>query len=785
MDDLAARVGVGDGRPDPHSLVERLLALDQEVVRLRAERAPPPAPRPAERARAPAPRDGIAHHDWPLAEDPTLDPARLGVFDRRTDDDAILAARAGAAFLATLDERPSLAALRRAAAALEQGAARWHTPPEGQAPDVSVIVPVHGQARWTLNCLDGLLHHASRCTLEVIVVDDASPDGSAEVLQRLRVPGFRVVRQSRNAGFIATCNAGAAAAAGRILVLLNNDTRVAAGWLDALVDSFGWLPRAGLVGSKLLYPDGRLQEAGGIVWRDGVAWNFGRDEDANQPAACHAREADYVSGASIAVPAALWRELGGLDPHFAPAYCEDSDLAFRIRAAGRQVWFQPLSRVVHYEGRTGGTDVASGAKAHQVVNQKRLFVRWHATLAGHGGPADGPYFARERGVTRRALVVDASTPTPQQDAGSVTTVLTIRLLQRLGYKVHFVPQDNFLFQPGPTGELQRIGVECAYAPYDMGFPDYIARYGRLFDLVLVFRPAVLDRVLAELRRHAPQAVLLFNTMDLHYLRRQREAEVAGDPVALAEAAAAKRAELRLLAEADVTITPSTHEQEILALEAPAAAVAVQPFLFEAVGTAVGFGPRRDFVFLGGYGHPPNVDAAGYFVAKILPLIRRELPGARVVLAGAKPTPAMLALAGPGIEVPGLVDDLGTLFDAARVFVCPLRAGAGVKGKVVAAMAHGLPVVSTGCGAEGMGLTAGQELLVADGEAAFARACVRLHQDAALWAALSAAGLAYVERTCSLESGKRALAAAIDRGWQRKLGLDGAERDSARSPLNGL
>jgi GT2 family glycosyltransferase len=740
---------------------DRVQALAQENAGLRTQLKTRGAGGDAVASRFDAPRTA---HEWKLADDPAQAPADLWLYDRRVDDPAVLEGRAGAAFLeqfGLLGATPDYAGAVAAISALRA------TPPAG-VPDASIIIPVYGQLGYTLNCLHSLARHQSRFSVEIIIIDDVSPDASADYLPHIGCIHYH--RQPANGGFIASCKAGAARAAGRTLIMLNNDTRVAPGWLDELIGGFERWPQAGLVGSKLFYPDGSLQEAGGIIWRDGSVWNYGRNDDPNRPAYCYARQVDYVSGCAIAVPAALWHQLGGFDDWFSPAYYEDTDLAFRIRAAGYQVWLQPQSRVVHYEGKASGTDTSAGTKAYQVANAKKFFARWRDVLQTHRVNGDSPFFERERGVTKRLLVVDVTTPTPDQDAGSVQTVMALRTALELGYKPYFVPFDNWLYQPGYTTDLQAMGVECAYAPYELGFDNYLERYGRLFDAVLVYRQNVLEPCLDMIRAFAPQAALLFHLADLHYLRMERDAALTGDPETEAAAALMKTRELSLITQADCTITHSTAEQEILAVETPEAAVAVWPLMMDAAGTTQPFEARRDFCFLGGYRHPPNVDAARYFVAEIFPLIQARLPAARCILAGAFPPEEVLALASDSVVVTGQVPDLRDVFDPARVFICPLRVGAGAKGKIVSALAYGLPVVSTSIGVEGTALRHGEHVLQADGAADFAAACLALYADAALWARLSANGQDFVRRELSLEMGKAKLAAAINMGFAYKLGL---------------
>ena len=629
----------------------------------------------------------------------------------------------------------------------------------GTAPRVSIVIPIYGQLAYTLNCLDSLSRHNSRYPFEVIVVDDRSPDESYAHLQR--VPWIRLLRNDTNQGFLKTCNLAVEQARGSYVVLLNNDTRVVEGWLDEMIESYDRFPRAGLVGSKLFFEDGSLQEAGGIIWRDGSAWNYGRNDDPAKPEYCFARRVDYVSGCSISLPMTVWRDLGGFDEVFRPAYCEDSDLAMRVREAGLEVWMQPLSRVIHYEGKTSGTDLTQGVKAYQVKNSKTLFERWRHRLVLHGEHGQNPLRESNRCLPMRALLIDAVTPTPTMDAGSVTTTMTLQILQLLGYAPTFVPADNFLFFPPHTPALQRAGIQTAYVPFDMNFEDHMRRHGSSYDFIIVYRIGVLQGVLPLIRQYAPQAPVAFHNIDMHFLRLERQAALAGDSKLLEQARQVKEVEIRALREVDCTIVHSEVEQTILQAEDEDAKIIVFPYMTELVGTKVPFEDRRDIMFLGGYSHSPNEDAFLHFVRESWPVLRKSMPGAKFFAVGANPTEAMQAFGSKDVIITGHVQDLKPFFDRCRVFVCPLRYGAGVKGKISTSMAHGLPVVSTSIGTEGMGLSSGSDVVVADSEPDFLEAVRSVYTDESRWLALSKAGLAFVSEHNSYGMGVRKVGEVIE------------------------
>ncbi len=693
-------------------------------------------------------------HGWPLAQNPKLPLDSLAAYDRRIDDQIVYACEAGRAFFEAFNLGGPGPRFSLAVDALNQKSPAGDSDP---APDVSIIIPAYGQLAYTLNCLDSLIAHQSRYRFEILVGDDCSPDETGIHLPEVKA--IRYIRHDANLGFIGNCNAVAERARGQYIVMLNNDTRVADGWLDELIGSFALFPKAGLVGSKLFYPDASLQEAGGMVWQDGSAWNYGRNDDPNRPAYGYARQVDYVSGAAIALPRALWQSLGGFDEIYKPAYYEDTDLAFRVRTQGLEVYMQPLSRVVHYEGITSGTDIGSGTKAYQAVNRLTFLERWKDTLAGHRPNGQEPMLERERQIERRVLMIDVTAPTPNQDAGSVVVMQIIAVFQKLGFKVTYLPLDNWLYQPAYLDPLRRAGVECVCAPFDVNLNAYLVREGHMFDVVHVFRFQALSKALASIKRHAPQAKLVFNNQDLHYLRVSRQAEVENSEALRREAKSIKAAEIEAMNGADVICTLSSVEKSVLDAESLLKKpVAIVPYMIDLPQQGPGPGAhRKDILFLGGYGHSPNIDAAEWLVRDIWPLVKPHLGDARLILAGANPTQAVLDLAGRDIEVPGRIEDLDPLFERASVFVAPLRYGAGVKGKIYSAFGYGLPVVTTSVGAEGMGLTSGQEVLIADEARDLADAILRLASEPDTWAALASKARAFVEANHTVESGARVMA----------------------------
>ena len=611
-------------------------------------------------------------------------------------------------------------------------------------PVVSVVIPIFGNIRFTMNCLNSIMEHPPEVAFEIIVIDDCSLDESVKVLGQIK--GISICSNQINQGFIKSCNAGALTSKGEYICFLNNDTLVTKGWLDSLYRTFQDLPGTGFVGSKLIYPNGKLQEAGGIIWRDGSAWNFGRNQNADLPIFNYAREVDYCSGASVMVPRKIFNDLGGFDELYSPAYCEDSDLALKIRRNGFRVIYQPLSVVIHFEGISSGVDITQGVKAYQVENTKKLYQRWKEHLLKHQPSGINVDDAKDRSFSKRVLVVDHCIPTPNQDAGSVTTFNTLVLLREMGFQVTFAPEENFYMHKPYTEDLQRIGIEVLYAPYVKSLKEHLQEFGYRYDLVFLFRPMVVERHIEAIRNYCKKAKVIFHTIDLHFLRLSREAAIKEDLVAKIAAEEMNLRELKAIKGVDATIVHSTAELEILKLLLPYSPIYVFPLILNVRGYQSNFKSRKDLLFVGGFRHSPNIDAINYFVNEVFPHIQRSIPGIRIYIVGSNPPPEILNYDSEYIKVLGFVEDLDPILDKVRLSVAPLRYGAGVKGKIGTSIASGLPVVASSIAIEGMSLSYGENIIFADMPEEFANQVIKIYNNEDLWSQLSLNGVEFATRT---------------------------------------
>lgn len=578
-------------------------------------------------------------------------------------------------------------------------------------PMVSIIVPVYNEWSYTADCLASILAFTNQdeTPYEIILADDCSTDETINASNHFK--NLIISRTPKNLGFSGNCNLGASKARGKYLLFLNNDTQVQPHWLSSLTSVYEKYPETLITGSKLIYADGSLQEAGGIVWENAGGANYGRNDDTpSKPEYCYIKPCDYISGAALMVTHEFWEKVGGFDKLFEPAYYEDTDLCMQARDNGGQVVLQPASQVVHFEGKSHGTDTGSGIKAYQVINKQNFFEKWEETLAREHTTGAHILNARERSIDKPVIaIIDYLLPEYDRHAGARHTFNYIELLLDKGYVVKYLAcKVENLRQLQFARELEQMGIETFYPPalgVEYDWNNWLIGTKGYVDAVILNRPHVAASHVVTCQEH--QIPMLYFVHDIHSLREYRQAINAGD-TKLAELIKRNEPnEVKLIASMDFAFTPSEYEKQYLRDKYKLDNVGVLPLYISKdmnqIPTYNEAPTGHEVTFVGGMNHKPNQEAVIWLIESILPHISDN--SIIINIVGPNPSDEIYKLSEKhhNVIIHGAVsdDELDAIYHRSRVIAIPLLSGAGVKGKVIEGFKNGIPIVSTAIGLEGI------------------------------------------------------------------------------------
>lgn len=599
--------------------------------------------------------------------------------------------------------------------------------------DVSIVVPVFNKWELTRACLTSVVQTSvgSRIRYEVILADDGSSDDTLRAAEIF--PGLRVVRTPSNLGFLLNCNNAAKHARGRYLLLLNNDTVVLPGWLKALYQAIETDPSAAIVGSKLLYPDGVIQEAGAALFSDGTATNVGRGSGRYAEVFNLSREVDYVSGASILIRASFWSEVGGFDECYKDAYCEDCDLAISARAKGMRVVYEPRSEAIHFEHGTYAEQAPSHSASLQRHNTEVLVSKWHkvfktqhlarcdwqlaASLAERSIPAEA---AKRRRSGRLKILYFSPFPSHPASHGNRARIQNLaRRFQQLGHCLHFV-----LLQSNDFSECDLTDMEAAWDSldvlpytnsmiengkeipfdgwYEQGLGERIRVLCAKYDIDLVFCSYVFQSKLLEF---VPQYIL--KVIDAHDKMGDRYEMLRRNGQHLEFFSCSPEEEGAYLRRADIVVALREEEARYFNLMSGLNTAIVishieNPHFVNKSFTAllqVGIVASANRVnlamvceFLQSLGHQLNGRPCPFTV---------HVAGQVKDMISSLPPEQAEVFKQPWVRLRGFVPDIAVFYSEIDVVVSPVTMGTGINVKTVQAMAYGMPLLTTACGSKGI------------------------------------------------------------------------------------
>ncbi|MCZ4064446.1 glycosyltransferase [Oxalobacter aliiformigenes] len=603
-------------------------------------------------------------------------------------------------------------------------------------PLVSIIIPVYNQIEYTKQCLYSILMSNEKALYEIIVADDNSSDRTKEILTFVK--NIQVIRNESNLGYIKNCNNAAKYAKGKYLYFLNNDTVVQDKWLTNILSVFSNKKNAGVVGSKVLTGELCLQECGVYIFSDIFYAHYG--QNANLEESNYVKECDYVSGCSLMTPKWLFDEVGGFDEIYSPAYCDDPDYCLSVKELGYATYVQPKSVIIHY----GSVSYSGDSNELMRRNNEILKRKWKHIfdIKTNFKNYKVPYTDKKR--PKIILVIDDFYPQYDKHAGGRTIYQFIKAFLKMNMNVKFCPLMAEDKEEPYYSELTQMGVEIVESTIIKKWID-----NNPVEYIFLSRPQVAMQFMTKSLVNRGIKVFYYGH-DLHHLRMSRESHVKGTNVQK-EIDRMYRIEKTAINSCSMSFYPSIREKEYVEKNIGPRVKVVPPYIYDEsqVFEHEKFEISSDLIFVGS-SHGPNKDGLLWFLREIFPIVLKKIPDIKLNVVGSEIDAEVNSYKSNNVVIKGGLSDseLSSLYSKVRVSIAPLRYGAGIKGKVIDAVFHGLPVVTTSIGAEG--IPPCDFISVSDNSVGFAELLIELYSSAEKWEYSRLSQKAFIAENYSME-----------------------------------
>lgn len=614
-----------------------------------------------------------------------------------------------------------------------------------EIPLVSIIIPVYGQIKYTLNCLLSIYENEDNIPKEIIIVNDNSQDSTLVYLSKIK--DLKILNNCENLGFLKSVNRGISESRGEFIYLLNNDTKVLHNYLSSLLEVFNLQKNIGAVGSKMIFANEHLQEAGCLLFKDQSIVNLGATKSPIAPQFNFLRKVDYCSGCSLLFRKTSKKgEINFLNEAYSPAYYEETDLCMRLKyQQDLDIYYQPASEIIHFE------NVSYGAKSEGKIallqkNEKIFWKNWGSFIQAQKTIIRNqqPIFNENHHYRLSILILEEFLPKYDQDSGSNRFTEIIKILQENNFRIYLAIKNLNTEKDKPYISIfQQMGVEVVQefvTPQNkiIRVKKQLRHIKNMVDLVWIFRPEGYDywtKILRSLHFVSP---IIYDMVDLHYLRFNREKDFFNKKKkVIRKENKIISIEQKALKDSDAIAAISQEEKlQIVKNGIPSEKIFVVSNIHQIKksGNKIPFEARNGIIFIGGFNHKPNVDAVLFLKNQIMPLVWEKKSEIQVSIIGGDLPEEIKQLHSSNFQILGYQKNVDFWFENSRIFVAPLRYGAGVKGKIGQALEYQLPIISSPIGVEGMKLLDGVQALVAetDHPEDFAEKIINLYDNEDLW-----------------------------------------------------
>lgn len=549
---------------------------------------------------------------------------------------------------------------------------------------------------------------------------------------------------------------------GAHVALVSRGVLVSDNLLNALTSTFAEFDSIGMVVPQLLTPDGRVVNFGDETHRCAVALYDHPQLNQNTSRYHSIHHVNYLSQICAVITGEVWQNINWFEEVYSLRHCPSVNLTYRVRELGYKCLYVPSIKL------TLDLDWCSDLTEGQVcenstaIDRIKLKARWHRSMQANDNFRKKWPMDLITSDIRHVLFVDFDTPQPDANAGGYAAIKEMVVLQSIGYQVTFLPR-NLEYAGSHTDAIQRMGIECVHTQVYADIDDFLSKRAKEFSLIYITRYHVAQDFLAKFRQHAPTAKIVLMLADLHFLRELRAALHNKDDEQLSQAIETRENELAVMRKVDLVLSYSEVEKTVI-LSHNLASTKVEkcPWVCDVVERVSGFENRVDIAFLGGFNHIPNVEAMVWFIERVWPTLLEQLPEAQLRIYGSAIPHSIKDLAGSNsrVQVLGWVSDVASVYNSCRVFIAPLQSGAGIKGKVIGALAHGVPSVLSDIAVEGIGVCDEINAFVASSPDEWVNRIMMLYTDQALWEQMSQHALSFAKRHYSLDNAIVEMKAAL-------------------------